>query len=501
MIHNKKYINRIKQKIEIIENPSIINNTKNISNDINRLINRKSLVPVICEDMFEYEDPQTKERQPLHSYILEKLLLEFNSRLQMTKEEFENILSDSYYAVSLLKEKTGKDLYYAIFNSLIDENDNLLEGVCLKKEIALFLKVCQFPLIITTNSFAIIEKELGMEYESYWTKIGRQNDQVLPDKCIYHIFGEAELETSNWGYNDKQILRFITSYYSDYPLKNLTATICENYSHKTLLFLGSNAPDWLFRFILNPIYGEDIYDDSKGFYISKGTEESLSLFLRDIKFEKEEQMLDVINMVIEKQKKNICNQMVQNTKKYDYFVAHASEDIAIARDLVDYLRANGKKVWFDDNETKKGGEYWKRIIDGLQNSTYFMPIITENYISKLRDTKSREEAFCKCNIPKISFDVENLALLDDELPGIVVELALAEEICKRTIKDQQEIVLYSLPIIVEGTYFYATPITMNYLETLSKNSNYLPQNLFDGKQMYMYDTKLQKIMNFNIADF
>lgn len=189
--------------------------------------------------------------------------------------------------------------------------------------------------------------------------------------------------------------------------------------------------------------------------------------------------------------------MIQNVK----IVAHASEDIAIARDLVDYLRANGKKVWFDDNETKKGGEYWKRIIDGLQNSTYFIPLITENYISKLRDTKSREEAFCKCNIPKISFDVEKLALLDDELPGIVVELALAEDICKRTTMDKQEIVLYSLPIIVEGTYFYATPITMNYLETLSKNSNYLPQNLFDGKQMYMYDTKLQKIMNFNIADF
>ena len=91
--------------------------------------------------------------------------------------------------------------------------------------------------------------------------------------------------------------------------------------------------------------------------------------------------------------------------------------------------------------------------------------------------------------------------VDDELPGIVVELALAEDICKRTTMDKQEIVLYSLPIIVEGTYFYATPITMNYLETLSKNSNYLPQNLFDGKQMYMYDTKLQKIMNFNIADF
>lgn len=501
MIQNKKYINRIKQKIEIIDSPYIVNNTKKISNEINRLINRKSIVPVICEDMFEYENPQTKERQPLHSYILEKLLFEFNSRLQLTKEEFENILSDSYYAVSLLKEKTGKDLYYAIFNSLIDEYDNLLEGVCLKKEIALFLKVCQFPLIITTNSFAIIEKELGIEYKSYWTKIGRQNDQVLPDKCIYHIFGEAELETSNWGYNDKQILRFITSYYSDYPLKNLTSTICDNYSHKTLLFLGSNAPNWLFRFILEPIYGGDIYDDSKGFYLSKSTEESLNLFLRDIKFEKEEQMLDVINMVIEKQKKEYLQSHDTKCKKYDYFVAHASEDISIARNLVDYLIANGKKVWFDDNETKKGGEYWKRIIDGLQNSTYFMPIITENYISKLRDTKSRGEAFCKCNIPKISFDVEKLALLDDELPGIVVELALAEEIYERTTKDKQEIVLYSLPIIVEGTYFYATPITMNYLETLSKNSNYLPQNLFDGKQMYVYDTKLQKIMNFNIADF
>lgn len=500
MENSKSYKHRIKQKIRITNNYHYItDNTMRFASDISRLIKRKSVVPVICEDMFEYENPSTKEHQPFHTYILEKLLEKYDGQLQLTEKEFDNVLSDCYYAISLLKAKIGKDLYYDIFTSVVDEEDNLYEGVCLKKDIAVFLKVCQFPLIITTNCFSIIEKELGPEYKSYWSKLGKTNDQPLPEKCIYHILGEAEAESSNWGYCDKQVLRFLSSYYSDYPLKNLTSLIENNYSHKALLFLGNNAPDWLFRFILNPIYGGDVYDDSKGFYFSDRIEESLSQFLHDIKFEKEEQMLDTIRMVTEKQKKEYIRSDISLHERYDFFVAHASEDTAKARKLVEYLKSRGKKVWFDDNETRKGGEYWKRIIDGLTNSTYFMPLITENYIAKLCDTKSRDEAFSKCNIDEICFDSEKLALLDDELSGVVVELALAEKnFINNKINEQN---IYSLPVITSETYYYAIPVTQGYLELLSKDSNYLPQKLFYGIQMYYFDTNSYEIKDFNICNF
>ena len=253
-------IERIKNKITIAEknNSASESNTDEIVRDIKMLLRNESLIPVICEDMYEYENLQTHERQSLHSYLVERVIDKFvrkGKNIELSELELDSIVNEGYYGLSLLQARLGCDIYKELYNSVIDE-ENIYDGITLKKEVREFLEESKFPLIITTCCFPILEKELTLCYKSYWCELETKNDKQLPVPCVYHLFGKAKLSNSNWGYNDKQLLRFLRSAYSsDYALSNLTAVIGRSNSRKTLLILGNDSPDWLFRFILTPIYG------------------------------------------------------------------------------------------------------------------------------------------------------------------------------------------------------------------------------------------------------
>ena len=69
-------INRIREKVTIIteQQENNQNNIDRVADDIIGLYNTKSLVPVICEDMYEYVNPINNEHQSLHSYLIEKII-------------------------------------------------------------------------------------------------------------------------------------------------------------------------------------------------------------------------------------------------------------------------------------------------------------------------------------------------------------------------------------------------------------------------------------------
>lgn len=487
-------IDRIKEKVTIVKDDDsfLENNTEDIISNVKLLHIKGSLVPVICEDMYEYEDPVTHDRQSLHSYIVEKVIDRFCRRKQrkipLTEKELGIIVNESYYGMSLLRLKTG-DLYKDIFNTVINEDYQVYDGICVKAEVRDFLRVSKPSLIVTTNCFPILEKELqDIGYESYWCELETKNDKPIPEKCIYHLFGEAQPNNSNWwGYNDKQLLKFLcNSYSSDYALKNLT-TYINNHSRKTLLILGNDSPDWLFRFILTPIYGADIYDEGIGFYISEGNRSengSLEQFLREIKFEKESQLIEVLKSVTDKIRGKESSQSFHavHPKKYDFFVAHTGEDKEPAEKLVQRMRANGMSVWVD-YENNKEGHYWQNIIDGLENSAFFIPLITEQYIKKCEKSSKDMKVISEQLLHKeMQIDGYECVKLEKTLEGVAIELLLAE---RWLYQNQQD--TYSIPVILKGSEVYAETITPQRIRNWSENSRYLPQSLFFGLQMYEFD--------------
>lgn len=71
------------------------------------------------------------------------------------------------------------------------------------------------------------------------------------------------------------------------------------------------------------------------------------------------------------------------TKEYDFFISHASEDKDdIVRELANALQNEGLKVWYDEFVLKIGDSLRKNIDAGLINSKYGIVIISPNFIKK-----------------------------------------------------------------------------------------------------------------------
>ena len=479
-------IERIKEKVEIVQDYNTYSlHIDEIVATIKMLHSQKLLVPVICEDMYEYVNPDTQESMPLHSHIVEEVInrcYKIGNKIKITLNELDDVINKGYFGLSLLESKIGGNTFRYIYSAIFCEDGELCNGIRLKQEVKDFLEAGKFPLIITTNCFPILEKELSSNYSSYWNEINQKNDAKLPDMCIYHIFGKAKVQNSNWGYNDKQILNFLKSAYSDaYEMKNLATQIVNNSSRQTLMILGNDTPDWLFRFMLRSIYGNDVYDDGIGYYINDKDQDEdrrLTHFLSEIKFTKESQLIEVL--------KNLTNKMSKtklsgHNKKYDFFVAHASEDKNAVRELVVRLRENGLNVWVD-YETVKDGVYWQTIINALNNSAYFMPFVTEKYILKTYNQKDLKEKFAKLNISEITLNSDIARTVNNELDGVQVELLLANKLYETTRQDT-----YSIPVVLKNEELYDEPLTINRIERWGCESRRLPQNLFYGIQMYEFD--------------
>ena len=477
-------INRIKEsnKVKIVDNIEDDQN-KAVIKSIMELYRDNKLVPVICDDMFEYKNPNTEEVQSLHSHIVEEIIKNSRSPLKLTETELDDIVKENYYGMSLLESKVGRPLYKDVYTTVMN-NGMIKEGIQLKKIVTDFLKACQFPLIVTTSCFGIIENEIKC-YKDVWKKYAETDgEEPLPEKCVYHIFDKAVFGNSNWGYNEKQILKYLSSYEGDYSLKMLKSIIKKG--EKTLLILGNDTPDWMFRFILKNIYGDNLYDDNMGLYMGENDKRenaALNLFLKDISFDKESQLVSVLDTVT----KNI-NDSGNNTdtkqEKYHIFLAHASEDEDNAKKLYEYLTRLKLKVWADFLNIKDG-HYWERIINGINNSNYFMPLLTRNYIDKNLSLKLINPHLPGKDV--ISYkECETLETYN--IKGVQIELILASRYLDRnseTIRNKNDN-NYSMPIMIKDCDVEASEIA-----TISNQDNAgeykLPSNLFRGIQFNTFN--------------
>ena len=74
---------------------------------------------------------------------------------------------------------------------------------------------------------------------------------------------------------------------------------------------------------------------------------------------------------------------VEEEKKYDVFISHASEDKdEVVRPLVKALKNEGLTVWYDEFEMKIGDSLRRKIDKGLVNSKFGIVVLSKNFIKK-----------------------------------------------------------------------------------------------------------------------
>ena len=339
---------------------------------------------------------------------------------------------------------------------------------------------------------------MGSKYNSYYTKIDGSYDinkeenninnrkevhtETLPLMCIYHIFGKANSATStNWVYSDRQIIDYLCYAIGVGPWKNLITQI----KKKSLLVIGNTAHDWLFRFMLTPIYGESVYNRRSGYYINskEGFADShLLYFLKDIKYSDDTQFSYILNQLtiqINQQQSTNNEDVLQRQYMNDIFIAHAGEDKIMVEKLKQCLESHGLKVYVDSKI--EDGNYWADIVYNLKNSAYFMPYITDDYLTKAIKYKRRKIVFDELGVN------ENLGILLNEkdpvsmdivyniskkLSGVATELILAEYLLKIDFRNT-----YSIPVIENQIWLVETNIEQR------SDGGALPKQLFSSQQM------------------
>lgn len=456
------------------------------------------LVPIICDDVYTYT--QDNKFSTLNSYIIDNLHKKYKN-LEICEEEISDFLHSGLYGVSVINQHVNDNsIYKKIYNLVVDEN-SIHHGIGIRDSIKKILVAGNFPLVITTSPFPIIESILSHEeYQSIWYDLNHDyKKSELPSKCIYHLFGKANrINGNDWVYDEFQMLRFLKKLNTP---ENSPKEL--NLDDKVLLILGNNTPSWLFRFILCPLFGEGIpqkNDTRIGYYYNDNNDMDCTInsFLRDISFEKGDKMDEVLDELSKRIKPTVINN--DDSGIYDIFLSYASEDEERVRIIRDNLEKQGLRTWFDRKEIHEGG-YFDWIIKGLEKSNYYMPIITKKYIEKHQCT-----LMVKGILDKRGIDIDDLPLgntksnkdlldkyigiNDDVVSALQRETLIANHYFKDKRISERECIL---PLIVDSNSI--TPASVEDMANSNNDLVRLPTPLFFRKQMFTFSLEQRKFEN------
>lgn len=430
---------------------------------------RNSIVPIIGDDVIAYKGKNTSVVIPFQEFILQEFQKKY-PHVEVSEADIVSMKERGYYGLSLMSQ------YYEWrflddFMDFVNENRSCIK---LRDEVLDFLVTFDFPIIITTVCFDIIEQQLRgkvEDYKSIWYRLNKENG-TLPSRCVYHIFGQAK-DGAKWVSDEDLLLTFLLSHnHKEYGATGLTDFLKEN--EKKLFVLGCNLPNWLFRFIWQPtqVGRTGNLKTTQGYWIHKEKpEESFDNFLKKKNFSADEQvkeiLVDATKLLQEELQREAEERrlLIDGEEHFEVFISYASEDRQIATAIFEALKNINVKAWFDDRgkgEITPGSHYWEKIKNGIKHSAHFMPIITGNWMNKLTSTSS----------------------LKDETN--MVRDWLAE--CRESDGSTRLKANYSIPVIVKGSSYNGVAITEGYIEQVA-GFGVLPNTLFNGIDMISFDEK------------
>lgn len=215
------------------------------------------------------------------------------------------------------------------------------------------------------NQINKIEKEIADLYKKIADESKKENDK---NKQIDTVNKSINKNTSLSSLQSKQ--RQIQGYQNDiFSCKKKIAEYQKNIANKSV-DLGKKKND------LRKAEESEL----------KKQNQKQSDFQRNLQRSIDEQKLQLdylINQNYSSKITQVEELSVEETKQYDFFISHASEDKEdIVRSLADALKDNGFEVWYDEFELKIGDSLRKKIDSGLINSRFGIVIISPSFVKK-----------------------------------------------------------------------------------------------------------------------
>lgn len=443
--------------------------------------NRDNIVPLIGENSFFYIEGEYK--RPLQEFIVEKMIEK--KKVSPTNLPIRAMKDRGYFGLSLCRQQLGfarDEEFLKCYKSIIKEYKS---NIHLDETVKNFLRSYDFRLIVTTCCFDFIETEMPW-YKSkvYVAANGANNKEEINtnEYIVYHLFGMAD-GGYRWAWDEESLLYIIHCHHnSDYASNGLYRYLFPDpnsgQTYKSLLVMHSNLPDWLFRFFLYPLAYKEQW--SSGMYLNSMSvaNDSLKNFIeRVICFDVAESEVDDILYEATQLIPEVDNEEINRDThgmEYDIFISYANEDADIAEEIKSILESRfALRVWLDRKGGIEDGSYPEWMKYGIENSAYFMPLITTSYMSKLRN-----------NVCGENMNIEEILQDDRKMPYIQKE-ALAADLRWKELKQicpQRK--AYVLPVL-----FPDSNITFETLRQCVLNLRQLPK-MFDMQTMFTYNTKL-----------
>lgn len=338
-----------------------------------------NVIPVIGADLLIVNSSN------LHKFIIDGLAKTFGVSKQV------NSFSELVYAPEYKNKFKPDNIYYQVNKIFAGKSFPASE------HLRRLLSIRQFPFIITTSFTPVIEQAMQniwkdelrvMKFNNNPSENSDIKDGAdLRKPTIYYMFGKVGAGAHKYVLTDIDLLDFVSSWLSN-DNKARPRNLCNELKDKYLLMLGNTYSDWLFRFIWYSMRKPDLV--GHGMLAYDTLDESLINFLERTNTFTKQNISDVIDQILDrldkKLKENEATKFNKPKENMDVFISYSRSDTQVAEQLYKALTAQGKRVWYDQNNITAGGLFMDEIRKAINTAQYFVPILTPNIEKEKRES-------------------------------------------------------------------------------------------------------------------
>lgn len=356
------------------------------------------VVPVLGPELLVAHDNKGKEIQ-FYQAVTQHLAQNF----KMTEIENET-LND--FLIRFIKEtnKPEKEARTEITKFLEnlerkEENQPTLEKLAEIKKFRLFLTMTPDSLMSKA-----LEKKDNVEPEVFFfSTYGRPETRDLPKKklddykrYVYHFYGKPSPGCEYVISEDNCLIHHSQKWMNH---KYTPKRLLDYLKNKCLLFLGCGYENWLARFLIIGLQGEEVFFNR-----------DFNSLLADTKVKNDSQLVrflsrcggniycgtgvDFVGELCKRLEE--CPIKLQETcnesfKQRSIFISYAHEDREAALRIKSKLEEYSLNVWIDEKRLKSGDAFDKKIPQYIPQSTLFLAIISQKMANDFEDRYYRKE--------------------------------------------------------------------------------------------------------------
>lgn len=327
---------------------------------------------------FIYRDFATQNNSvpSVYDYILDILNYNYGSDAQS--------LNDLSYDDRFINKETKNNInIYSEIRRVIDKAEFSINDV--NPLLIKLINTGLFKFVVTTSFDPLVEIAMKEKWGEGLRVLSVSDTDIdcrdIKDEfdfthpCLYYLFGSATKKNQKFVVTDNDALDMISFWQSSMASSNLI----KNISEKNILTLGCDYDDWLFRFIWHMLRKRANNQKERSCVADFNISPKLEHYLKQHNVLIQKEIDEFVQRVLMEVHNSTQSLSTIPQKSVDIFISYSRADKSFAQAIYRKLCDKGFSVWFDlFNLGGKGKQYMEEIYRTIDNSKWFIPILSPN---------------------------------------------------------------------------------------------------------------------------